>query len=302
MGDYVNITDVTGRDGFQMEKDWIETQDKIDVINSIVYSGVKRVEVTSFVSPNAIPQLKDARQVIEKIQENNIEIIALVPNMIGAENAIDANVDGINVVISISETHNKKNINKTVEESLLEIAEINRFAKKNNTAINIGLGTTFGCPYEGLYEVDKVVNVIKRLMEEGINNFNLADTTGMANPLQITHFVNTVKSLFPDAQFSLHLHNTRGLGVVNLYAGYKAGIRNFDAALGGIGGCPFAPKATGNVCLEDIVHMFELMGVYTGIHTRKIIESAKKLEKVLGYKLHGQVMKSGLAVGTYKND
>src|SRR5699024_225089 len=182
-----------------MEKDWIETQDKIDVINSIVYSGVKRVEVTSFVSPNAIPQLKDARQVIEKIQENNIEIIALVPNMIGAENAIDANVDGINVVISISETHNKKNINKTVEESLLEIAEINRFAKKNNTAINIGLGTTFGCPYEGLYEVDKVVNVIKRLMEEGINNFNLADTTGMANPLQITHFVNTVKSLFPEA-------------------------------------------------------------------------------------------------------
>lgn len=300
MSSKVNITDVTGRDGFQMEKQWIETQDKVGIINSIIEAGVKRIEATSFVSPKAVPQLQDARQVIENIQREEIKVIALVPNLKGAEFAIDANVDEINVVVSISETHNKKNVNKTVEESITAIGEINKLAIENKKRVNVGLGTTFGCPFEGLYKVDKVVEVIKRLKEEGLDSFILADTTGMANPLQITHVVHTVNSYFADDQFGLHLHNTRGMGLANLYAGYEAGIRDFDAALGGIGGCPFAPGATGNVCLEDIVHMFALMNVPTSINARDLIEVAKRLEKLLGYKLPGQIMNAGLSTDTYE--
>ncbi|UJL45707.1 hydroxymethylglutaryl-CoA lyase [Virgibacillus sp. NKC19-16] len=301
MNSKVNITDVTGRDGFQMEKKWIETQDKVGIMNAIIEAGVKRIEATSFVSPKAVPQLQDARQVIEGLQRENIDVIALVPNLKGAEFAIDANVDEINVVVSVSETHNRKNVNKTVEESILTIGEINKLAIDNGKKVNVGLGTTFGCPFEGLYEVEKVVDVIKSLKEEGVDSFILADTTGMANPLQVTHFVKTVNKLFPEDHFGLHLHNTRGMGLANLYAGYEAGIRDFDAALGGIGGCPFAPGATGNVCLEDIVHMFELMGVPTGIHVRDLMNTAKDLEKLLGYKLPGQIMKAGLSTDTHES-
>jgi hydroxymethylglutaryl-CoA lyase len=296
----VNITDVTGRDGFQLEKEWVDTEDKADIINAIIDAGVKRIEATSFVSPKAVPQLKDAKQVIENLNRESIELVALVPNLKGAELAADANVDEINVVVSVSETHNKKNVSKTVEESISAIGEINKLAMENTKKVNVGLGTTFGCPFEGLYEVEKVADVIKRLKVHGLNSFILADTTGMANPLQVTQFVETVKTQFPQDNFSLHLHNTRGMGLANLYAGYQAGIRDFDAALGGIGGCPFAPGATGNVCLEDIVHMFELMNISTGINVRDLIGTANRMEKLLGYKLPGQVMNAGLSIDTYE--
>lgn len=300
MNSKVNITDVTGRDGFQLEKEWIETEDKVDILNSIINAGVKRIEATSFVSPKAIPQLQDAKHVIENIQRENVNVVVLVPNLKGAEFAVEANVDEINVVISVSETHNKKNINKTVEESIEDIDEINKLVEKNKIKVNVGLATTFGCPFEGLYEVGKVSNIIKSLREKGLNSFILSDTTGMANPSQITSFVETVKRVFPDSRFSLHFHNTRGMGLANLYAGYQAGIKDFDAALGGIGGCPFAPGATGNVCLEDVVHMFELMDVSTGVRTRDLIRTATRLEKLLGYKLPGQVMKAGLSTDTHE--
>ncbi|WP_241535857.1 hydroxymethylglutaryl-CoA lyase [Indiicoccus explosivorum] len=291
------ITDVTGRDGFQMEKEWIGTEDKIKIINSIIDSGIPRIEATSFVSPKAVPQLKDAKEVISRINRRDVEIIALVPNVKGAERALEAEVDSINVVLSISETHNMKNINKTVDQSIQEITEISKFTESEK--INISLGTTFGCPFEGLYDVQKVSEIVRRLSAIGLNRFTLADTTGMASPFQVTFFVKRLKSAYPDAEFGLHLHNTRGMGLANVYAGYQEGIRQFDAALGGIGGCPFAPGASGNVCLEDTVHMLHLMNILDGVDLQKLIEASRELERILGYQLPGQVMKAGLSTDTH---
>ncbi|WP_085994272.1 hydroxymethylglutaryl-CoA lyase [Oceanobacillus senegalensis] len=291
----IHLTDVTGRDGFQMEKEWIETEDKIHILNRIIGSGIKRIEATSFVSPKAIPQLKDAKEVVRELHRDHVEVMALVPNLKGAELALDSGVDVVNVVLSISETHNKKNVNKTVSESLENVTAIHHLVRDQYKKLNVSLGTTFGCPFEGLYHVEKVSTIISKLHSEGINQITLADTTGMANPTQISRFVETLTKQYPDIQFSLHLHNTRGMGLVNLYAGYHAGIRHFDAALGGIGGCPFAPGATGNVCLEDIVHMLDLMNIPNDPDMNKLIHTSKELERILGYKLSGQVMKAGLA-------
>ncbi|WP_067725900.1 hydroxymethylglutaryl-CoA lyase [Oceanobacillus damuensis] len=288
----VILTDVTGRDGFQME-DWVETEDKVRIINEIIAAGVKRIEATSFVSPRAVPQLKDAKEVIKQINRENVRVITLIPNVRGAEFALESDVDEVNVVVSVSETHNRKNVNNTVDESIAGIAEINRLMQSGGKKVNVGLATTFGCPFEGLYEVDRVTEVINKLTAKGLNSFMLADTTGMANPLQVSSFVNSLKADFPDVGLSLHLHNTRGMGLANVLAGYEAGIRNFDASLGGIGGCPFAPGATGNVALEDVAHMFDQMNIPIDPDLNKLIAAARDLEQVLGYKLPGQVMKAG---------
>lgn len=302
-GSEVYLTDVTGRDGFQMEMDWIETEDKLLILQGIINAGVKRIEATSFVSPKSIPQLKDAEEIVGNLKNEEINVAALVPNVKGADNALKSGVDEINFVLSISETHNMKNVNHTVRESLEEVYSIQKLINSTQTILNVSLGTTFGCPFEGKYNVSKVSSIIENLMVNGIEKITLADTTGMANPKKISHYITTLREDFPRVQFSLHLHNTRGMGLVNLLAGYNAGIRRFDASLGGIGGCPFAPGATGNVCLEDIVHMFMEMGVRLehSINIQQLIDTSKKMEGILGYKLPGQVMKAGVAGEAIKN-
>lgn len=297
----VILTDVTGRDGFQMEKEWINTTDKINILNGIIASGVKRIEATSFVSPKAIPQLSDAKEVIKGLNRALVDVIALIPNKKGAERAIEAGVDEVNVVVSVSETHNKKNINKTVAESIEVIGEIFELMEAHGKQVNVGLATTFGCPFEGLYAVDRVKAVINQIASRGVTRFMLADTTGMANPMQVSDFVKQLQADFPVLDFSLHLHNTRGMGLANIVAGYEAGIRKFDGALGGIGGCPFAPGATGNVSLEDVVHMFKMMQIPVDPEVDRLIGTARSLEKLLGYKLPGQVMNAGLATNTIKS-
>ena len=294
----VILTDVTGRDGFQMEKEWIETEDKISILNGIIASGVRRIEATSFVSPKAVPQLSDAKEVIRRLNREHVDVIALIPNEKGAERAIDAGVDEVNVVVSASETHNKKNINKTVAESIEEIGEIFELMEDHGKQVNVGLATTFGCPFEGLYTVERVKAVIKQIASHGLTRFMLADTTGMANPVQVSGFIKQLRTDFPGLDFSLHLHNTRGMGLANIVAGYEAGIRKFDGALGGIGGCPFAPGATGNVSLEDVVHMFQMMQVPVDPEVNRLIMTSRSMEKLLGYKLPGQVMNAGLATET----
>lgn len=293
------LTDVTGRDGFQME-DWIETEEKIIIINEIIAAGVKRIEATSFVSPKAVPQLKDAKEVMKHINRENVNIIALIPNVKGAEFALESSVDEVNVVVSVSETHNRKNVKKSVDESLEGIIEIYRLVESAGKKVNVGLATTFGCPFEGIYEVNRVTEVMKKLTANGLSSFMLADTTGMANPLQVSNFIKSLKGAFPSTDLSLHLHNTRGMGLANILAGYHSGIRSFDASLGGIGGCPFAPGATGNVALEDVAHMFYQMNIPIDPNLTKLIRAAKKLEEVLGYKLPGQVMKAGLSTDLHQ--
>lgn len=298
--DKVIITDVTGRDGFQMEKEWIETTDKINILNKVIASGVKRIEATSFVSPKAVPQLRDAKQVIQGLHREQVDVIALIPNMKGAELAIAADVDEVNVVVSVSETHNKKNINKTVAESIKTIAEISSLMVAYGKKVNVGLATTFGCPFEGMYEVERARDLIHQIAAHGLTRFILSDTTGMANPAQVSHFVQQLRGDLPALEFSLHLHNTRGMGLANMVAGYEGGIRKFDAALGGIGGCPFAPGATGNVCLEDVVHMFHMMEIPVDPEVWRLVEASRDMERLLGYKLPGQVINAGLATDTYK--
>lgn len=285
------LTDVTGRDGFQMEKEWIPTDRKVEILNGILAAGIKRLEATSFVSPKAVPQLKDAKEVLARIDRRDAEIIVLVPNLKGAELAREAGADKINFVLSISETHNQKNVRRTVEESLAQLEEIMGVFSPDR--IILSMGTTFGCPFEGLYPVDKVQAVIGKVVELGLSQITLCDTTGMANPKQVTEFVRALSARFPEQRFALHLHNTRGMGLANLVAGYQEGIRHFDAALGGIGGCPFAPGASGNVALDDVVHMLELMDVRTGVDMERLIGTAKQMQKILGYELPGQVMKAG---------
>ncbi|MGB6780120.1 MAG: hydroxymethylglutaryl-CoA lyase [Planococcus citreus] len=297
MDDKVIMTDVTGRDGFQMEKDWIATEDKINVINEIIAAGIPRVEATSFVSPKAVPQMRDAREVIKGINRESVEVIALVPNVKGAELALEAGVDEVNYVLSISETHNQKNVRKTVGESIEGVKDIQKLM--DSSKITVSLATAFGCPFEGLYEVDKILGNIETLTAAGLSRFTIADTTGMANPVQMTEFISTIKKHYPQHYFGLHLHNTRGMGLANIYAAYQAGMRHFDAALGGIGGCPFAPGASGNVSLEDVVHMFEFMGVPVDGELPKLLEAALNMEKLLGRTLPGQVMKSGQADKTH---
>ncbi len=297
MTNQVIMTDVTGRDGFQMEKEWIETEDKIRLIDRIIAAGIPRIEATSFVSPKAVPQMRDAKEVVSRINRANVTVTALVPNLKGAELALEAGVDELNYVLSISETHNMKNVRKTVSESIdgaLAICEL-----IDPSRLTISLATTFGCPFEGMYTVDKVLAHIETLKNAGITRFTLADTTGMANPVQMTEFVSTITRAYPDSYFGLHLHNTRGMGLANLYAAYQAGLRHFDAALGGIGGCPFAPGASGNVCLEDVVHMFRFMGIEIDGDLPQLIDTALDLEKLLGRQLPGQVMKAGQADKTH---
>lgn len=297
MGDNVIMTDVTGRDGFQMEKDWIATEDKINVINQIIAAGIPRIEATSFVSPKAVPQMRDAREVIRGINRENVEVIALVPNVKGAELALEAGVDEVNYVLSISETHNQKNVRKTVGESIEGVKDIQKLM--DSSKITVSLATAFGCPFEGLYEVDKILGNIETLTAAGLSRFTIADTTGMANPVQMTEFISTIREQYPQHHFGLHLHNTRGMGLANIYAAYQAGMRHFDAALGGIGGCPFAPGASGNVSLEDVVHMFEFMGVPVDGELPQLLGAALNMEKLLGRTLPGQVMKSGQADKTH---
>lgn len=297
MGDNVIMTDVTGRDGFQMEKDWIATEDKINVINQIIAAGIPRIEATSFVSPKAVPQMRDAHEVIRGINRENVEVIALVPNVKGAELALEAGVDEVNYVLSISETHNQKNVRKTVGESIEGVKDIQKLM--DSSKITVSLATAFGCPFEGLYEVDKILGNIETLTAAGLSRFTIADTTGMANPVQMTEFISTIREQYPQHHFGLHLHNTRGMGLANIYAAYQAGMRHFDAALGGIGGCPFAPGASGNVSLEDVVHMFEFMGVPVDGELPQLLGAALNMEKLLGRTLPGQVMKSGQADKTH---
>lgn len=297
----VEITDVTARDGFQMEKNWIPTEKKIEIINSIIDSGVTRIEATSFVSPKAVPQLKDAKEVLEGIQRDKATIVALVPNIKGTELALNSFVDEIVVVISISETHNSKNINRSVKDSIAEIKEISKLARAAGKKINVGLSTTFGCPFEGFTPIGKIKHVLRELEDAAVSSYGLSDTTGMAHPRQVYEYVQELKREFPSQGFALHLHNTRGMGLANLLAGYQAGITDFDASTGGIGGCPFAPGATGNVCTEDIIHMLEQMDVETGIDLEQLIQASKNLESILGYTLPGQVMKAGKSTDLYQH-
>ena len=293
------INDVAVRDGFQIEKQFVPTATKIELVNQLARTGLHKIEVTSFVSAKAVPALADANDVLAGIDRvPGVVYVALVPNLRGVRNAADTprKPDEVNAVVSASETHNRANINRTHEQSLAELPEMVKGAHAAGMKITMSLSTTFGCPFEGHVHEDVVMDFVARFRELGFDGISLADTTGMANPKQVRDLTRKVMQAFPapnDTYYTLHFHNTRGMGLANVVAGIEAGVRSFDGSLSGLGGCPFAPGATGNICTEDMVNMLEDMGYDTRIDLAKLLAVARRIPLVVGHETPGQVMKAG---------
>lgn len=286
--------EVAPRDGFQIEPTWVETADKVRLIEALSHMGFTRIEVTSFVSPKAIPALRDAEAVFAGIERvAGVTYVALVPNLRGAERALTAGADEFNLVMSASETHNRANMNMRGDESFASFQQIAQLAAGRGVSLNGTVATAFGCPFEGTVDEDRVLDLVRRYLGLGATGITLADTTGMANPKQVERLVGRALEITGADALTLHFHDTRGLGLANVLAAYRAGARRFDGSLGGLGGCPFAPGASGNICTEDAVAMADAMDMTTGIDLPALIDLARTLPQLLGHDVPGQVMKAG---------
>jgi len=290
----VTIIEVGPRDGFQNEHIFIPTDQKIRIIDALSETGLARMEATSFVHPKAIPNLADAADVMTRIRKKEgVLYEALIPNLKGAERALQAGVKNVKLVISVSEAHNKSNVNMSVADSLNNMEEIARLAKAHGMRITGGLAMVFGCPWEGKVPVSKIEAIIARLLEVGAEDISLGDTSGMGDPAYVSETLNHFVDLIEAGKLSLHFHNTRGTGLANVLAGMEAGVTMFDASIGGLGGCPFSPGATGNIATEDLVHMLQAMGIATGIDLPRLIEVAKTVQEVIGRPLPSSMVKAG---------
>ncbi|WP_176061449.1 hydroxymethylglutaryl-CoA lyase [Paraburkholderia sp. BCC1876] len=292
--DTLIVQEVAPRDGLQIEPTWVETADKIALIDALSTAGFTRIEAGSFVSPKAIPALRDGEAVFQQIaRQPGVIYVALVPNLKGAERALASRADELNLVMSASQTHNRANMRMSCESSLAAFGDIVRQVKGSGVLLNASVATAFGCPFEGKIDEDRVIAIVDAYREMGIEGITLADTTGMANPRQVARIVTRVLERLPAAALTLHFHNTRGLGLANVLAAYEAGARRFDAALGGLGGCPFAPGASGNICTEDLVNLCDEMGIPTGIDLEKLLTLSRGLPALLGHDMPGQLAKAG---------
>jgi hydroxymethylglutaryl-CoA lyase len=298
-GKRLHIQEVSTRDGFQIEPTFIPTDQKVALIDGLSRAGIAKIEVTSFSSPRAIPGLADAEQVLQRIvRVSGVEYSALVPNVRGCARALESDVDEINVVISASEAHNRANLRMSCEQSLTGIREIAELAH-GRMHVNVSISTAFGCPFEGKIGSSRVMHLIERFRQIGITRISLCDTTGVANPAQVHRLCVQALTTWPDIAFTAHFHDTRAMGLANALAALDAGIDRFDASLGGLGGCPFAPGASGNVCTEDMVHMFNAMGYQTGVDLERLLELARRLPALVGHDVPGQVMKAGPSSSRY---
>jgi len=288
------VQEVAPRDGLQIEPTWVETSDKIALIDQLSLAGFSRIEAGSFVSPKAVPALRDGEAVFAGLaRQPGVIYVALIPNLKGAERALSAGADELNLVMSASQTHNQANMRMSCEQSLAAFAQIAGVARNIPVSLNASIATAFGCPFEGRISEDRVLQIVEAYLALGVDGITLADTTGMANPRQVYRLVQRVLEQVPVAALTLHFHNTRGLGLSNVLAAYEAGARRFDAALGGLGGCPFAPGASGNICTEDLVNLCDEMGIATGIDLPLLLRLSRGLPALLGHEVPGQVAKAG---------
>ena len=291
----VTICEVGTRDGFQIEPDFIPTEQKIEVVDLLSEAGVPRIEVTSFVHPKAVPQLRDAEQVMAHIRRRPGTLYAaLVPNDKGASRAVDAGVDRIHTVVSASESHNLANVNMTIDESLAKLEAVMTIAERARVPVGCGISTSFGCPFEGDVPLAQLERVVGRLVGMGAHAIGLADTTGMANPRQVGRVLDHLMPRFPGIEWTLHTHDTRAMAIPNILAAIERGVTNFDASIGGLGGCPFAPGASGNVCSEDLVHCLSAMDVATGIDLDRLLATSRRVQDIVGRTLPGQIVKAGV--------
>ena len=294
VSDRASIYEVSLRDGLQNEAALIPVEGKRRLIEALVASGLTRIEVTSFVSPKWVPQLADAEELARSVKPPpGVTYSALVPNARGLERAVEAGMREIAVFLSASETHNKMNVNKTVEGTLSVFEEIVPPAREAGLAVRAYLSTVWGCPYEGAVDPVRVVHIARRLIELGCYQVSLGDTIGVGTPKQTRDIVRRFLDEMPVERFALHLHDTRGTALANALVGLELGVRDFDAAVGGVGGCPYAPGAAGNLATEDLAYMLQGMGVETGIDLDKLIAAGNVAEQVIGRALPGKVHRAG---------
>jgi hydroxymethylglutaryl-CoA lyase len=289
----ISVREVGPRDGLQNEEP-VPTDAKVELIDVLSGTGVQRIEAVSFVRPSAIPQMADADEVWRRAAKKpDVRYSALVPNLRGALRALDAGFTELEAVVSASETHNRTNVNRSTGQSLDEIAQIIPNAHQRGATVQVIVSTAWGCPYEGDVPVTRTVAVAGRAVADGADSVSFGDTTGMATPARVRDLVGAFRSALPDKGLNLHFHNTRGTGLANVLAALELGVADFDASVGGLGGCPYAPGATGNIATEELVHMVEDMGVATGIDLEAMISAAARAERLVGRTLPSQVLRAG---------
>jgi hydroxymethylglutaryl-CoA lyase len=289
----VSLREVGPRDGLQNEPP-VPTDAKVRLLDMLSRTGVRRIEAVSFVHPRAIPQMADADEVWSAAQRSDdVRYSALVPNLKGAERALKAGFRELEIVVSASDIHNRKNINRSTGESLEEIEEVTQRVHDAGATLEVIVATSFGCPYEGEVPRERVLGVAARAVASGADRLAFGDTTGVATPNRVTALVDGVRSAHPDVPFLLHFHNTRGTALANVLAALQHGATEFDASVGGLGGCPYAPGASGNVATEEVVHMLEDMGIDTGVDLGALLEAAEYAQEIVGHELPSGVLKAG---------
>jgi hydroxymethylglutaryl-CoA lyase len=292
--DKVAICEVGPRDGLQNEPLNVPAPEKVRLIEALAEAGVRRMEATSFVAPRWIPNLADAEAVMAGIRRQpGVTYAALTPNLKGLDRALAARIDQSVIFLSASESHNRKNINKSIAEALEVYTEVTAKAKSAGLSVKAALSTCFGCPFEGDVDPIVVARLSEALVRMGVDEVGISDTTGMANPRQVFNLVSRVAERIPVEKISLHFHDTRGAGLANILAGLQAGVTIYDGSVGGLGGCPYAKGATGNVATEDLVHLLHEMGIQTGIDLDRLIACAKLARGFVGRPPEGHVLKAG---------
>ncbi|MCL4424318.1 MAG: hydroxymethylglutaryl-CoA lyase [Firmicutes bacterium] len=291
----VKIFEVGPRDGFQKVEKFIPTAVKIEIIDQLSGTGLTKIEATSFVHPRVIPQTRDAEEVLAGIQRRpGVIYSALVPNVKGAERALSAGADEINAVVSVSETYNRKNVNMSVAESLQNIAAVIALAREYGRKTVVSLANSFGCPFEGEIPEERVLEVARQVLDLGAGGLVVADTTGLAGPLQVRRLVGRIEEIWPGLDLTLHFHDTRGLGLANVYAALEEGADQFDCSIAGLGGSPAAPYASGNVCTEDVAFLLKRLEIESGLDLPVLLEISRKVEEVVGFTVPGRLVKAGL--------
>jgi hydroxymethylglutaryl-CoA lyase len=292
----VRIREVGPRDGFQNEPEVIPTSEKIRLIELLGRTGLQRIEVTSFVRPDVIPQLADAEQVLEAVRlPDSVAVSVLIPNERGLERALRHRdrFQEINGFLSASETHNQKNVGRSVEESLAGLERTFMRARDAGLRCEGVISTSFGCPYEGQVPVERALGIATRLVDSGCEEIGFGDTTGMANPLQVREFFAAASEALPGVELTAHFHNTRGQGLANVLAALETGVESFESSFGELGGCPVPPGATGNIATEDLASMLHEMGIATGVDLAALIEASRAAQEVLGRPLGSHVLSAG---------
>lgn len=289
----VSLREVGPRDGLQNE-DPVPTESKVRLLDALSRTGVRRIEAVSFVHPKAIPQMADADEVWARAAKvDGVRYSALVPNSRGAERALAAGFTEIEVVVSASDTHNRRNVNRSTGESLDDITGLIETLHHAGATAEVIVSTSFGCPYEGDVPPERVASIVERVVADGADRVAFGDTTGMATPRRVSDLLSVVRERSPDVPLLLHFHNTRGTALANILTALEFGVTEYDASVGGLGGCPYAPGATGNVATEEVVHMLHDMGIETGIDLDALIDVARLAEELVGRTLPSGVLRAG---------